>query len=69
MDGLTVAWLIKIISLMDLEELLTGDVKLSLMHNGKMATDTDTIDLFNKMVAAWLTNIKMIHVVETSDFG
>ena len=53
-------WSIKIISHSDGEELLKLIILGSLMDNGKMERDMDTLDLLIKMVSAFNQNGKMV---------
>ena len=45
---------------MALAELLLQIIIASLMHNSKMERDMDTIDILDKIMAAFKKNIKMV---------
>ncbi len=60
----TQAWSTKMISLMDGEELSIQVIITSLMHNGMMELNMDTIDLLIKLVSVFNMNIKMAHLLD-----
>ena len=64
MNTTTQAWSTKMISLMDGEELYVQTIKNSLIYNGKMELNMDTIDIFLNLVAIINGNVKMAKKLE-----
>ncbi len=60
----TQAWSTKMISLMDGEELSIQIILSSLMHNGKMEFNMDTLERFFMMVGVMKMNFKMVKKLE-----
>ena len=59
-NGITLEWLIKVISHMAGAELLEQIIIASLMDNGKMVQKMDTLDLSFNLVIAISQNDKMV---------
>ncbi len=64
----TQAWSTIMISLMDGEELSGQIIIPSLMDNGKMERDMDTLDILIMMVSVSNRNIKMANFLEMFEF-